>query len=167
MKSEALWCPVRNLRIVPAGNFGKQYATYDLDPAVRRRFPTVIEFDYPPAEQEKTLLVSRAGVNAASANYLVQAAVETRQRHRNGTLPGALDTASLLNWAQKCARIKKEGRALTVSEVMAMAARTWADLVCGREHTGQLKRAEFDALGDYLVSIKMPPGGWSAKPALD
>ena len=33
--------------------------------------PTVIEFDYPPAEQEKTLLVSRAGVNAASANYLV------------------------------------------------------------------------------------------------
>ena len=56
MTTEIVACPAAHLRIVAAGNFGRVYQVYDLDPAVRRRFDTMIEFDYLPYEQELSLL---------------------------------------------------------------------------------------------------------------
>lgn len=162
LRAEQVWCPSANLRVVVAGNFGKAYAVYELDPALRRRFPTVVEYNYPPFEDERTLVVKRAGLSPDTASLLVKLAAETRRRHAGGTLHAPLDTESLIHWAAKCARLGKG--ALAVSDVMAQAELTWADLVCGREHTGQVKAGELAALGDYLASLKMPAGSWKARP---
>ena len=155
MTSELIFCPSAHLRIVAAGNFGRAYAVYDLDPAVRRRFDTVIEFEYLPYEQELELLKDRSGLNGVTAEALVKLAGETRRLLENGELPGAVDTASLLNWAGKCQR---EG-VKDVTGVMRQARLTWADLVCGRDHTGRVNPANLDALQDYLESLGILPMG--------
>ena len=154
MTSEVVWCPVEHLSIVAAGNFGRAYAVSDLDPAVRRRFDTLIEFDYLGHNEELELVLRETDVNHGVAEYLVKVAAETRRMLGNAELPGCIDTASLLNWARKCARVK----AKTVGDVMKQAQLTWADLACGRDHTGRINQANFQALSDYLKSL----GGLSA-----
>jgi hypothetical protein len=150
LTSEIVVCPVEHLRIVAAGNFGRLYQVYDLDPAVRRRFDSVIEFDYLEYQDELALLhreVPRIGENASQA--LVKLAQETRRLMSNGELPGCIDTASLLNWARKC-----QGRSASSLEELMQAARlTWADTVCGRDHTGRVNQGSFSALEDYLSSL--------------
>lgn len=148
MTSEVVWCPNTHLRIVGAGNFGADYAVYPLDPAVRRRFDVVIEFDYLPLEQEQALVESRAKLPAQVARALCLVAQYTRQMRRNGDLPGCIDTASLLGWARQCAQAK----AATVADVMRLGQLVWADLACGRDHLGLLRSAKFAGLTDYLVS---------------
>ena len=155
MTSELVFCPSAHLRIVAAGNFGRAYAVYDLDPAIRRRFDTVIEFEYLPYEQEIELLRDRSGLKGKTAEALVKLAGETRRMMENGELPGAVDTASLLNWAGKCQRTGTE----TVQNVMGQARLTWADLVCGRDHTGRVNQGNLDALEDYLESLGLLPKG--------
>jgi len=152
---EIVWCPVANLRILAAGNFGKDYAVHDLDRALRRRFTTVVEFAYLPTAQEVRLVERETGLNGSVGQALATVASETRRLQAEGQLPGCVDTASLLAWARKCARAK----ARTVESVMQQAALTWADLVCGRTHTGQVNQANFDALRDYLSSLGKLPGG--------
>jgi hypothetical protein len=71
----------------------------------------------------------------------------------SGELPGAIDTASLINWAGKCQRVGAE----TVAGIMQQARLSWADLVCGRDHTGRVNQANVDALGDYLESLGLLP----------
>jgi MoxR-like ATPase len=144
-----VWCPIEHLSIVAAGNFGRAYAVSDLDPAVRRRFDTVIEFDYLDHDAELELVVHESGLARLVADYLVKVAAETRRMLGNAELPGCIDTASLLNWARKCARAK----AKTVGDVMKQAQLTWADLACGRDHTGRVNQANFQALADYLKSL--------------
>ena len=155
MTSELVFCPSAHLRVVAAGNFGRAYAVYDLDPAVRRRFDTVIEFEYLPYEQEIELLRDRTGLNGVTAEALVKLAGETRRMMENGELPGAVDTASLLNWAGKCQRTGTE----TVHAVVRQARLTWADLVCGRDHAGRVNQGNLDALQDYLESLGLLPKG--------
>ena len=155
MTSELVFCPSAHLRVVAAGNFGRAYAVYDLDPAVRRRFDTVIEFEYLPYEQEIELLQDRTGLNGKTAEALIKLAGETRRMMENGELPGAVDTASLLNWAGKCQRTGTK----TVQAVMGQARLTWADLVCGRDHTGRVNQGNLDALEDYLESLGLLPKG--------
>jgi len=155
MTSELVFCPSAHLRVVAAGNFGRAYAIYDLDPAVRRRFDTVIEFEYLPYEQEIELLRDRSGLNGVTAEALVKLAGETRRMMENGELPGVVDTASLLNWAGKCQRTGTE----TVHAVMGQARLTWTDLVCGRDHTGRVNQGNLDALEDYLESLGLLPKG--------
>ena len=158
MTSELVFCPSAHLRIVAAGNFGRAYAVYDLDPAIRRRFDTVIEFEYLPYEQEIELLRDRSGLNGVTAEALVKLAGETRRMMENGELPGAVDTASLLNWAGKCQRLGTE----SVHTIMQQARLTWADLVCGRDHTGRVNQGNFEALQDYLESLGLLPVGTSS-----
>lgn len=105
--SEIAWCPVQHLRIVAAGNFGRAYAVYNLDPALRRRFDTVLEFDYLESAQELILVQRRTGLAGKVAQALVQVSQETRRLMGNGEMPGCIDTGSLLNWAGKCARPSK------------------------------------------------------------
>ncbi len=158
MTSEIVACPVQHLRIVAAGNFGRAYAVYDLDPALRRRFDTVLEFDYLEAVQELALVQRRTGLNGKVAHALVQAAQETRRLMGNGELPGCIDTASLLNWATKCNRMN----ARSVEGVMQAAGLTWADTVCGRDHQGRVNAGNFKAIQDYLVSLALLPTGGAA-----
>ncbi len=150
MTGEVVWCPVKHLRIVAAGNFGAQYAVYDLDPALRRRFDTVIEFQYPDMALEEVLLAEKTGLKKGPVtNALVQVAAETRRLYINGELPGCIDTASLVNWAHKCARTG----AATAEAVMRQGRLVWADLVVGRDHTGRINEAALQALNDYLESL--------------
>ncbi len=153
MTGEIVWCPAKHLRIVAAGNFGSQYAVYELDPALRRRFETVIEFEYPEAELELHLVEAKTGLKGRVAKALVQVAGETRRLYANGELAGCIDTASLLNWARKC----KRSAAASVHAVMRQGALVWADLVVGRDHTGRLNREALDALQDYLKSLGVLP----------
>ena len=157
MTSETVCCPVQHLRIVAAGNFGRAYAIYDLDPALRRRFDTVLEFDYLEARQELALVQKRTRLNAKIANALVQVAQETRRLMGNGEMPGCVDTATLLNWAAKCARLN----ACSVDNVMQVASLTWADTVCGRDHQGRVNSGNFKAIQDYLNSLDLLPAGGS------
>ena len=128
---------------------------YPLDPAVRRRFDLVLEFDYLPPDQEQALLEARAGLNSLVAHALCQVAQYTRQMRRNGDLPGCIDTASLLMWARLCAA----DRAATVAGVMRLGKRVWADLACGRDHLGLMRSAKFEGLTDYLASQGTLPKG--------
>lgn len=156
LTSEVVCCPTAHLRIVAAGNLGRAYQVYDLDPAVRRRFDTVVEFDYLPFEQEIELVVHTTGLSNRVSETLVRAAQETRRLMSNGELPGCIDTASLLNWGRKCARYG----AGTIADVMKQARLVWADLVCGRDHTGRINDANLKAIQDYLVSLNtgLPQG---------
>jgi len=157
MTSETVCCPAQHLRIVAAGNFGRAYAIYDLDPALRRRFDTILEFDYLEARQELALVQKRTRLNAKIANALVQVAQETRRLMGNGEMPGCVDTATLLNWAAKCARLN----ACSVDNVMQVASLTWADTVCGRDHQGRVNSGNFKAIQDYLNSLDLLPAGGS------
>lgn len=147
--SKVFVCPCDHLMIVAAANFGKDYAVYPLDPALRRRFTMAIEFDYPDQATEIGLITSITGLLRPIAELLVAVAIESRRIHENGDLPGQIDTASLIEWARKCV----EFNATTASTVMNMAALTWADLVCGRTHDGRVDMAHFNALRDHLIAL--------------
>ncbi|CAG0957869.1 partial Denitrification regulatory protein NirQ, partial [Planctomycetaceae bacterium] len=154
--SKVFACPCEHLLIVAAANFGKDYAVYPLDPALRRRFTMVVEFDYPGKDAEIDLLVRSASLDRAFAEALVAVAIESRRVHENGDLPGQIDTASLIEWGRKCADFD----AHTPAQVMDMAALTWADLVCGRTHAGRVNQGHFAALCDHLEALgKLPKGG--------
>lgn len=150
MTSEIVACPVAHLRIVAAGNFGRAYQVYELDPAVRRRFDTVIEFDYLDYPNEMALVRRETpGLDTRAAEVLVKVAQETRRLLGNGELPGCVDTASLLNWARKC----QSNLVCSQETIMKAAKLTWADTVCGRDHTGRVNQGSFKALEDYVASL--------------
>jgi nitric oxide reductase NorQ protein len=151
--SKVFWCPCAHLTIIAAANFGKDYAVYPLDPALRRRFTMTIEFDYPSKDVEIELAARYTGLDRKIAEALVAIAGESRRVHENGDLPGMIDTASLIEWARKCV----EAEAHTQSEVMDMAALTWADLVCGRTHDGRVESGHFNALRDHLEALALLP----------
>jgi MoxR-like ATPase len=148
MTSERIACLVKNLRIVAAGNFGTAYAVYSLDPALRRRFETIIDFTYPDIETEKKLVMRDTGLTERLAMLLCRAAAETRRLMADGTLPGCVDTASLLNWA---AKLQREGT-VSLAGIIGTALRTWADQVVGRDHSGGLNMGSFEGLVDYFKS---------------
>jgi len=110
----------------------------------------VIEFDYLEYRDELALVRREApDLGARAAEALVKLAQETRRLLVNGEMPGCVDTASLLNWAKKCER----GKANTLPGIMQAAKLTWADTVCGRDHTGRVNQGAFKALEDYLSSL--------------
>jgi MoxR-like ATPase len=150
MTAEIVSCPTAHLRFIAAGNFGRSFAVYDLDPALRRRFSTVIDFDFLSQKMESALLKrEHPRLTDRVIDALVQVAVETRRMLGNGELPGCVDTASLLNWADKCERES----ATSIQSVMDCARRAWADQVCGRNHVGLVNLGSFTALKDYLQTL--------------
>ena len=154
--SEIVWAPVENLRIVGAGNFGTDYAVYPMDPAVRRRFDLIIEFDYLAFEDEQQLVVERTGLNSQVAHALCLLAQRTREMRRNTDLPGCIDTGSLLMWARLCERRK----AATLADIFAIGRLVGAELACGRDHRGMVNAGKFDGLVDYLckAGLALPEG---------
>jgi hypothetical protein len=159
MTSEVVWAPVANLRFVAAGNLGADYAVTPFDPAVRRRFDIILEFDYLELDAEKKLVVECTGLDATVAHAVCLLAQRTREMRRNADLPGCIDTGSVLTWARLCAARK----AATLADVLAIGKLVWADVACGRDHLGQVNSGKFDGLVDYLskASLKLPPGNLS------
>jgi MoxR-like ATPase len=82
--SKVFACPCDHLLIVAAANFGKDYAVYPLDPALRRRFTMIVEFDYPAADAEIDLLERSTGLDRKVVEALVAVAIESRRVHANG-----------------------------------------------------------------------------------
>jgi MoxR-like ATPase len=156
LTSEVVWAPVANLRIVGAGNFGSENAVYAMDPAVRRRFDLILEFDYLELEAEMQLVIERTELEEPGAYALCLLAQRTREMFRNTDLPGCIDTGSLLMWAKLCARRK----AATLADLLAIGRLVWQDLACGRDHRGMVNAGKFEGLVDYLTkaSLKLPPG---------
>lgn len=150
MLGEVVWAPCANFQVVAAGNFGRQYAVYDLDPAVRRRFGTVLEFDYLPQDQELELVLSRSGIAYPTvAEIMVKTAAETRRLHANGELPGVVDTGSLIVWAEKAT-----SRGVNDADgLIHLAESTWMDQVAGRDHTGAVVEANAAAIADFVRSL--------------
>ena len=110
----------------------------------------MIEFDY--LEYQDELALVQREVTRLDARYLealVKLAQETRRLMSNGEMPGCVDTASLLNWAKKC----ECNNAHSLECIMQSAKLSWADLVCGRDHTGRVNQGTFNALADYLSSL--------------
>ena len=130
MTSEIVWAPVANLRFVAAGNLGADYAVTPFDPAVRRRFDIILEFDYLELDAEKKLVVERTGLDATVAHAVCLLAQRTREMRRNADLPGCIDTGSVLTWARLCAARK----AATLADMLAIGKLVWADVACGRDH---------------------------------
>jgi hypothetical protein len=152
LTSEVVACPSAHLGFVVAGNFGRTYAVYDLDPALRRRLSTVIDFEFLPFKLEKALVERQyPRLKEGVANALVKVATETRRMMENGELPGCIDTASLLNWAGKCEHREVQ----KIDAVMDCARLTWADQVCGRNHMGQVNTGTLKALEDYLQALDL------------
>jgi MoxR-like ATPase len=149
MVSQVVWAPCRRFQVVAAGNFGRQYAVYEIDPAQRRRFQCVLEMSYLAFDEEVRLVVSRTGVVQSLAALLVRVAGETRRLHANGELPGPLDTGSLLVWAQKAAR----RGVCDPQELFHLATITWLDQVAGRDHTGTVVEPNALAIADYLRDL--------------
>ena len=108
--SKVFACPCDHLLIVAAANFGKDYAVYPLDPALRRRFTMVVEFDYPRQEAEIDLLARSTSLDRTFAEALVAVAIESRRVHENGDLPGLIDTASLIEWGAQVCRVRSAHR---------------------------------------------------------
>jgi nitric oxide reductase NorQ protein len=149
MVSEVVWAPCAHFNLVAAGNFGRQYAVYDLDPAVRRRFTMVLEFDYLSATRETDLVVSRTALDRALVDRLVKVAAETRRLHANAELPGALDTGSLVVWAAKA----HDRNANDAASLFHLARITWLDQVAGRGHDGRVIEANALAIHDLMKAL--------------
>ncbi len=80
---------------------GLYAGTQVLNQAQLDRWPLVAELDYPPAEQEQTILCARvAGLDPATAQGMVKLAHLCRQSHAHGDLSILMSLRTLINWAE-------------------------------------------------------------------
>ena len=70
-------------QLVVSFNPGYQHALKELKPSTRQRFIT-IEFDFPPAPAEQEIVVHEGGVDAATAERLVELATRIRRLRDRG-----------------------------------------------------------------------------------
>lgn len=147
LTSETIWCPVQHLVVIGAGNLGMDYAvSQHFDPALRRRFRTMIEFQYLRGEQLKTLVKNRVpGLTGKVLETIVTVSDHILDMVRANSLRTAMDTASLLEWASKV----KDSGASTLGELMDQAYLTWSDQVCGRNALGMVEIGTFHGIFDF------------------
>jgi hypothetical protein len=156
LTAEKVCCPARHLPFVATGNFGAGCSAYALDPALRRRFELVLDFDYPALADEQSLVQDRVPLPEPVLQAVCLVAANSRDLHRRGELPGCVDTASLLTWARLCA----QGGAATVAALARTARLVWADTVCGRDHLGLTQLGKLSGLFDELAAkCTLPEGG--------
>ena len=83
-------------------NPGYQHALKELKPSTRQRFVT-IEFDFPPANVEREIVMHEGGVDADTAARLTELAMRVRRLHDRG-LPEVPSTRVLIATARLIAR---------------------------------------------------------------
>jgi hypothetical protein len=155
LTAEKVACPSSHLQWVATGNFGTGYQTYALDPAVRGRFQLALDFDYLNLDDELQLIIARTGIAEPVAHALCLVARNSRDLHRRGELPGVLDTAGLLIWAQLCAQCG----ARTIADLARTARLVWGDVVGGRDHLGLAQTGKLAGLFDELAAKCALPEG--------
>ncbi len=89
-------------QVVASYNPGYQHALKDLKPSTRQRF-VMIDFDFPPADVERKIIVREGRVDAATAERLVELAIRVR-RLRDRGLPEVPSTRVLIATARLIAR---------------------------------------------------------------
>ena len=151
MTSEHVFCPCSALTIIAACNLGAGYTVHRFDHALRRRFDTVIDFEYLPITEEKGMLVT-LGLSAKQAEMMAKLAARTREMSSNGELPGCINTAQLLNWGKK---IKRQSIGHDLDAIMTQAKLCWADQVCGRDLAGRVNKGAFEGLIDQVKALKL------------
>ena len=147
---ELLVAPVEHFHVLAACNLGSQYAVAEFDPALERRFGTVVEFDYLEPEQESRLL--RASVPALPerlARAMASLAHQVRAQWRNAECAAPLDTGRVIVWARKVAREPEA----TPGTVLATARTTWLPVVAGRDHSGLVDRGIAQGLEELVQDL--------------
>lgn len=89
-------------QLVASYNPGYQHALKDLKPSTRQRF-VMIDFDFPPTELERAIIVHEGGIDANTAGRLVELATRVR-RLRDRGLPEVPSTRVLIATARLIAR---------------------------------------------------------------
>ena len=89
-------------QLVASYNPGYQHALKELKPSTRQRFVT-IEFDFPPANVEREIVMHEGGVDADTAARLTELATRVRRLHDRG-LPEVPSTRVLIATARLIAR---------------------------------------------------------------
>jgi len=89
-------------QLVASYNPGYQHALKDLKPSTRQRF-VMIDFDFPPADVEREIVMHEGGVDAAIAERLTELATRVR-RLRDRGLPEVPSTRVLIATARLIAR---------------------------------------------------------------
>jgi hypothetical protein len=83
--------------VIATANIGGRFTgTYNMDHAMRERFPYTIERDFPPKEAEVKVITTATGASEDVAALLVDIANKTRLRWRQGELTLPISTRSLL-----------------------------------------------------------------------
>jgi len=91
--------------VISMNPFSSEFVgTKPLNAALRRRMSVWINFDYLSigdriSQDEVDLIVKRAGVDAKTAEKIVQVGAELRRQYKNGDLPYGPSPGDLLNWA--------------------------------------------------------------------
>jgi nitric oxide reductase NorQ protein len=91
--------------IISMNPFSAEFVgTKPLNAALRRRMSVWINFDYLSigdkiASEEVELIVKRSGVDAKTAEKIVQVGAELRRQYKNGDLPYGPSPGDLINWA--------------------------------------------------------------------
>lgn len=106
--SQKIWVPDLGIysdvhpdtMIAATANLGVGYSgTYSMDIALRDRFGAVMEFTFPPQDEEIRLLMRRTGIDDIRAKILVNIATQARAKANEGALSQYVSTRALINAA--------------------------------------------------------------------
>jgi MoxR-like ATPase len=88
---------------VATANVGREFtATNTIDQAIRDRFGTIVQMDFPSILQETNLIVSRnRGISQEDANWLAKIAKRQREMAADGDFSFTVSTRMLLEVAKK------------------------------------------------------------------
>ena len=147
---ELLIAPAEHFHVLAACNLGSQYAVSELDPALERRFGTVVEFDYLDPEREALLLRTAVpSLPVPLARAMASLAAQVRLQWRNAECAAPLDTGRLIVWARKVAREMPP----TAESVIRLARTTWLPVVAGRDHTGLIDEGAARGLEELVRDL--------------
>lgn len=106
--SQSIWVPDLGIYvkvhpdtiIAATANIGVGFSgTYGLDVALHDRFGAMMEQTFPPAAEEQTILMKKAGIEEATAKMLVAIATQARLKADNGELSKPVSTRALIDAA--------------------------------------------------------------------
>lgn len=90
---------------------GLYAGTKVLNAAFLDRFETVIQFDYPDAETEASIIVGKSKIGKREANRMVKIAGRVREANANEECECTMSTRQLIAWARKSDKLASVQRA--------------------------------------------------------
>jgi len=144
--NQVVWCPKEHLTVIAAGNFGEGYQVYKIEPALRRRFHTPIQFEYLAGKPlESRIMREFPDIPSKVVHAMVEIADHVRTMCQTRELRAPIDTGSMLIWAAKV----QQARATKLGGLMDQAWLTWADIVCGLDPLGMINLEPFYSIADW------------------